>query len=607
MLFHVSKSDESLITFISTIPNHLVIVNFEPTVKCNYFKYENDDQIVDKINKTNVRYVGYSKDYENLWKSINFIVSFSLNTNTNYSINLSDKNTFDNEKYILCVNSETEPLVFLRDVYSVINSTAYYNDKELLIYIGNKNINNPVIMKPDIIEKSKKDLVNNIYKEQTVNKIEKNTYNICLVGDWISTSELRELWSRYCMKNYTFENIKLVNEEDDVDFYVIINRPNFKNKNLEIPSNKCIVFHMEPNMLFTPWYTDFLIKFTSQDLFFKGYHKYHRNNIDWHLSKTFEELVVSKYDEKPKGNTISMIMSNRRDNIGHVMRLNLTRKLDDSDLLVDIYGKCQAENYKNYRGELEYYHREQGLIDYKYHFMAENTPIENYFTEKIVDCILSETLCFYWGCPNIDTYIDEKCYIRLPLNDIDECINIIRKSIENNEWEKRIDFIRREKQKILHIYSLMPRLQSIIHLNMKTDVIMLMKEQDNEVRDKLVDMSFKNIKMKKVDNVSISDILQLCNYAVSNKKDVIGIQSKCDNILYSRVCDTLSIIKHANIKDKLVFCYKRDEDVDIIFSQDFYVSYEAAESIMKLLQNNNVDSLTKLFDLIKPARIKYIY
>jgi hypothetical protein len=289
------------------------------------------------------------------------------------------------------------------------------------------------------------------------------------------------------------------------------------------------------------------------------------------------------------------------------MRLNLAKRLDDSNLAVDIYGKCSSENYKNYRGELEYYHREVGLFDYKYHFMAENTPIENYFTEKIVDCILSETLCFYWGCPNINTYIDENCFIRLPLDDLDECVNIIHKSIENNEWEKRIETIRREKQKILHIYSLMPRVQSIIQLNLNSDVIMIMKEQDNNIRDRMLDMSFKNIKLKKVEEVSISDILQLCNYAFVNKKDVIGIQSKCDNILYTRVCDTLSIIRHANIRDKLVFCYSETVDVDHIFKQDFYISYEAATNIVKLLETSKIDSLTKLFDLIKPARIKYIF
>ena len=606
MLFHISKKDETLIPFISKIPNHLVISDFDVS-GCNNFKYNSVDEIIDKINKTNQRYVAYSEEYENIWKQITFLVSLSINTNKDYSINLREHYSFNQEKFVINFTLDTEPLKFIRSVYSVVNSTAYYKDNNLLVYIGNKDVNRPVVMKTETLQKQSRECLNNIYKENSPVSLDKKTYNICLSGDWISPSELRELWKRYCMRDYEWDNLRLVNEEDDVDFYVIINRPKFKNPNIEIPSNKCIIFHMEPNMLFTPWYTEFLVKFNSQDLFFKGLHKYHRNNIDWHLSKSFEELVVSKFDSKPKGNTISMIMSNRRDNIGHVMRLNLAKRLDDSNLAVDIYGKCSSENYKNYRGELEYYHREVGLFDYKYHFMAENTPIENYFTEKIVDCILSETLCFYWGCPNINTYIDENCFIRLPLDDLDECINIIRKSIENNEWEKRIEIIRREKQKILHIYSLMPRVQSIIQLNLNSDVIMLMKEQDNNIRDRMLDMSFKNIKLKKVEEVSISDILQLCNYAFVNKKDVIGIQSKCDNILYTRVCDTLSIIRHANIRDKLVFCYSDSVDVDHIFKQDFYISYEAATNIVKLLESSKIDSLTKLFDLIKPARIKYIF
>jgi len=607
MLFHVSKKDEDFILFANKIPKHIILCDFDTNKQGNIIKYNTEDQINNILNNNNVKYVAYSKEYEKIWKPISFMVSFTINTNEEYSINLTDTNDYDSEKNIHNVNLNVNPLVFLRNIYTTVLSTAYYNENNLLVYIGNRDINKPIIMRTEIPVKVDKYLCNNVYRDNTVQKI-KNNYNICLIGDWIYSKELRELWSRYCIDNYKWENITIVDEEHtDIDFFVIINRPNFKNKNVEIPSSKCIIFHMEPNMLFTPWYNEFITKFNSSDFVFNGLHKYHRNNIDWHLSKNFNELVVSKFNNKPKGNTISMILTSRRDNIGHIMRLNLAKRLDDSDMKVDIYGKCKDEKYKNYKGELEYYHRETGLFDYKYHFMAENTAIDNYFTEKITDCILSETLCFYWGCPNLEKFIDEKCFIRLPLNDIEESMNIIKKSIENNEWEKRIEYIRTEKQKILHIYSLFPRLQSIIKLNLETEIIFFMKEQNNELRDKLVDMSFKNLKMKKVEEVSIIDLLQLANYAVSNNKNIIALQSIKDNLLYDRVCDTLSIIKHANISDKLVFCYTNENEIDKIFSQDFYISNEAAKNIMNIVEKNNINSLTSLFEHIKPARIKYIY
>ena len=139
---------------------------------------------------------------------------------------------------------------------------------------------------------------------------------------------------------------------------------------------------MEPNMAFTPWYKEFLNKFSSKDLLFNGLHKYHRNNVDWHLSKNVKELLDLK-PEKNKDNRISMVLSSRRDNVGHQMRLVLAHILDelsekDDIIKVDIYGLCKTENFSNYKKELPYYCRDEAIIPYKYHFMAENNAINNY-------------------------------------------------------------------------------------------------------------------------------------------------------------------------------------------------------------------------------------
>ncbi|MBP1777768.1 MAG: hypothetical protein H6Q86_3778, partial [candidate division NC10 bacterium] len=98
----------------------------------------------------------------------------------------------------------------------------------------------------------------------------------------------------------------------------------------------------------------------------------------------------------------------------------------------------------------------------KYTFAAESHAEKNYFTEKLVDAILSECLCFYWGCPNLSDYIDPRAYIRLDLDDFDAAAHTITTAIAQGEWERRIDFIRREKRKILEEYQVFPTLQRIV-------------------------------------------------------------------------------------------------------------------------------------------------
>ena len=56
-------------------------------------------------------------------------------------------------------------------------------------------------------------------------------------------------------------------------------------------------------------------------------------------------------------------------------------------------------------------------MPYRYTIAVENSAHDNYFTEKIIDALLSECLPFYWGCPNFATHIDPRAFITLPLND----------------------------------------------------------------------------------------------------------------------------------------------------------------------------------------------
>ena len=97
--------------------------------------------------------------------------------------------------------------------------------------------------------------------------------------------------------------------------------------------------------------------------------------------------------------------------------------------------------------------------------MTENSSEKNYATEKIWEPILCECLTFYWGCPNLEEYIDSIAFVRLDLNDFDGSMNIIKQAIEEDWHSQRLDIIRKEKEKILNIYGFFPKLENIINNN----------------------------------------------------------------------------------------------------------------------------------------------
>lgn len=43
---------------------------------------------------------------------------------------------------------------------------------------------------------------------------------------------------------------------------------------------------------------------------------------------------------------------------------------------------------------------------FQFSIVLENSQQENYFTEKIIDCLLTKTIPIYWGCPNISDFFD---------------------------------------------------------------------------------------------------------------------------------------------------------------------------------------------------------
>jgi hypothetical protein len=50
---------------------------------------------------------------------------------------------------------------------------------------------------------------------------------------------------------------------------------------------------------------------------------------------------------------------------------------------------------------------------YQYSLVIENSSQPNYFTEKLIDCLLTKTIPIYYGCPNISEYFDTTGWIRL--------------------------------------------------------------------------------------------------------------------------------------------------------------------------------------------------
>jgi GR25 family glycosyltransferase involved in LPS biosynthesis len=293
------------------------------------------------------------------------------------------------------------------------------------------------------------------------NTIVSKKIRIKMLCNWSSSYDLCKEWSVMCTDptNYLWNNIEITWDNKNIDYYVIINMPR---KDDYYNPKKTILFQMEPWVYDNEknWGVKTWGQWANPDNegFMKIFrHKKDLNNVQWQM-KLPETIESDK-----KCDRIISILSRKNCDEGHKKRIEFVKyienNLDDLSKL-HIYGMENYHNLKSYVGKTD---NKIEYSNYKYCFSCENNSEKNYATEKIWEPILFECLCFYWGCPNLDDYIDSSAFVRLPLDNFEESISIIKKAIEEDWWSKRIDVIRKEKEKILNKLGFFPRLQDFIN------------------------------------------------------------------------------------------------------------------------------------------------
>jgi len=159
-----------------------------------------------------------------------------------------------------------------------------------------------------------------------------------------------------------------------------------------------------------------------------AYYDYLEENIDvFDAVLTYDSRLLEKYPDKciyfahsncliPRGEfniynktkLVSFISSRKNMKVsGHLLRhafhdIYVHRGSNWSGSLlgsteVDLYGKL-ADNYVESKLD--------SVRDYMFQVVVENSILDNYFTEKIIDCFVTGTIPIYYGAANIGEFFD---------------------------------------------------------------------------------------------------------------------------------------------------------------------------------------------------------
>ncbi len=260
---------------------------------------------------------------------------------------------------------------------------------------------------------------------------------------------------------------------DDFDYLVIIN---YTRENISFPKEKTIIVYFEPS-----WHT-YVWSTIKKNINRSNYICSHNLEkvFEWaSIDKSILNLKKINYSEKKffnlngllpnhlnienfnpdlnfclnnvykKNKKCSFIVSSRSGMGGakaygkhkygnlYEIRLKLVEKILNSNLDIDIYGRGLEKffgSHKKIKGEVE--HKINALKDYQFSIAIENTNENGYFTEKLGDCILTDTTPIYMGCPNIQDYFSNIHILNLD-NSLEQIEEILNKNLILDQTENK--------------------------------------------------------------------------------------------------------------------------------------------------------------------------
>ena len=103
------------------------------------------------------------------------------------------------------------------------------------------------------------------------------------------------------------------------------------------------------------------------------------------------------------------------------------------------------------RGFREVRDKAEAMAPYRYHVAIENHVQSGHHTEKLTDCFLAECLPFYFGDPDYASVYPANAVVPIDITDLDGAERIIRETMAEREWERRLVAIREAKQRTLSL------------------------------------------------------------------------------------------------------------------------------------------------------------
>lgn len=105
------------------------------------------------------------------------------------------------------------------------------------------------------------------------------------------------------------------------------------------------------------------------------------------------------------------------------------------------------------------------LFETQFHIAIENCRSRYYFTEKLLDCFLTDTVPIYWGCRNLGEYFDMGGIVEV--ENVDQIIAVCNAASEA-DYAARVTAIRENRRRAVEFIDVGDRLGTLIASKLPT-------------------------------------------------------------------------------------------------------------------------------------------
>jgi hypothetical protein len=142
---------------------------------------------------------------------------------------------------------------------------------------------------------------------------------------------------------------------------------------------------------------------------------------------------IKNYEFPEKSFSVSTLVGGKLMAPGHHLRQKLWFRENKIKAPKNFFLSGNFGGIENYNNNPVLGADKKPLFDSQFHICIENVKRLNWFTEKLVDCMVTKTVPIYCGCPNVGDWFDTRGFIIVDNVDeiIDACNNLSENTYEN--------------------------------------------------------------------------------------------------------------------------------------------------------------------------------